>query len=89
MQILMTSGKVGLKLDDAALVDELRKFSDEAAKRYLQHVVVSRKSPNKKLHQELLDGLLEEAERQVQDDGVKYHLEELGMSQHNLDVLKD
>ena len=76
----MTSGKVGLKLDDSALVDELRKFSDEAAKRYLQHVVVSKKSPNKKLHQDLLDGLLEEAELQVQDDGVKYHLGELGPS---------
>lgn len=80
----MTSGKVSLKLDDAALVDELRKFSDEAAKRYLQHVVVSQKSPNKKLHRELLDYLFEEAERQVQDDGVKYHLEELGTSDNSL-----
>lgn len=78
VQILMTSGKTGLKLDDAALIDELRKFSDEAAQRYLHHVVISKKSANKKLHQDLLDGLLDQAERQVQDDGVKYHLEELG-----------
>lgn len=78
-QILMsTGGKAGLKLDDAALIDELRKFSDEAAGRYLQYVVVSKKSANKKLHQDLLDGLLAEAEKQVADDGVKYHLEELG-----------
>lgn len=79
----MTSGKVSLKLDDAALVDELRKFSDEAAKRYLQHVVVSQKSPDKRLHQELLEYLFEEAERQVEDDGVKYHLEELGTSDYS------
>lgn len=79
VQILMnTSGKAGLKLDDAALIEELRRFSDEAAKRYLQHVVVAKKLPNRKLHQDLLDSLMNEAEQQVQDDGVKYHLEELG-----------
>lgn len=72
--------KIGSKLDDVALIGELRKFSKEAAKRYLEHVVVSKKSPNKKLHHDLLDNLLSEAEDQVNNDGVKYHLEELGMS---------
>lgn len=75
---MSSSGKAGFKLDDAALVDELRRFSEEAAGRYLQHVVVSKKSANKKLHKDLLDGLLFEAEQQVRDDGVKYHLQELG-----------
>jgi hypothetical protein len=70
--------KSGMKLDDAALIDELRRHSVEAAKRYLEHVVVSKKSPNKKLHRELLDNLFHEAEEQLANDGVKYHLEELG-----------
>jgi len=70
--------KAGMKLDDAALIDELRKHSQEAAKRYLEHVVVSKKSPNKKLHQELLENLFHDAEEQLANDGVRYHLEELG-----------
>jgi hypothetical protein len=70
--------KAGLKLDDAALIDELRKHSNEAARRYLEHVVVSKKSPDKKLHHELLENLFQEAEEQLANDGVKYHLEELG-----------
>jgi hypothetical protein len=70
--------KTGLKLDDAALIDELRIHSQEAARRYLEHVVVTKKSANKKLHQELLDTLFQEAEEQIANDGVKYHLEELG-----------
>jgi hypothetical protein len=67
-----------MKLDDAALIEELRKHSTEAAKRYLEHVVVSKKSPNKKLHHELLENLFLEAEEQLANDGVRYHLEELG-----------
>jgi hypothetical protein len=70
--------KAGMKLDDAALIEELRKHSNEAAKRYLEHVVVSKKSPNKKLHHELLENLFLEAEEQLANDGVRYHLEELG-----------
>jgi hypothetical protein len=89
-QILMTHGtKIGSKLDDVALIDELRKFSKEAAKRYLEHVVVTKKSPNKRLHEDLLDSLLAEAEVQVKDDGVKYHLEELGRSLLSFSQLKD
>lgn len=67
-----------MKLDDAALIEELRKHSPEAARRYLEHVVVSKKSPNKKLHHELLENLFLEAEEQLGNDGVRYHLEELG-----------
>jgi len=79
--------KIGSKLDDVALIEELRIFSHEAAKRYLEHVVVTKKSPNKKLHQDLLDNLLSEAEDQVNNDGVKYHLEELGVFCNPLDSL--
>jgi hypothetical protein len=70
--------KAGMELDDAALIEELRKHSTEAAKRYLEHVVVSKRSPNKKLHHELLENLFLEAEEQLANDGVRYHLEELG-----------
>jgi len=70
--------KAGMKLDDATLIDELRKHSAEAARRYLEHVVVSKKSPNKALHRELLENLFHGAEEQLANDGVKYHLEELG-----------
>lgn len=70
--------KAGMKLDDAALIDELRLHSAEAARRYLEHVVVSKKSPNKALHHELLDNLFHGVEEQLANDGVKYHLEELG-----------
>ena len=79
--------KAGMKLDDAALIEELRKHSTEAAKRYLEHVVVSKKSPNKKLHHELLENLFLEAEEQLANDGVRYHLEELGKCLTELVVL--
>lgn len=49
------------------------------AYRFLEHIVVGKRSPAKALHQELLSRLLDVAEEQVKDDGVKYHLEELGM----------
>jgi len=41
---------------------------------------VIKKSPNRQLHEALLARLLDEAAEAVQDDGVKYHLEELGES---------
>jgi len=79
--------KAGMKLDDAALIEELRKHSTEAAKRYLEHVVVSKKSPNKQLHHELLENLFLEAEEQLANDGVRYHLEELGKPSTELILL--
>jgi hypothetical protein len=72
--------KTGVKLNDVALVDELRAINENAANRYLEHVVVIKKSPNRQLHEALLARLLDEAAEAVQDDGVKYHLEELGES---------
>jgi hypothetical protein len=77
-QILTAPSKTGVKLDDVALVDDLRNISQVAAGRYLEYVVVAKKSPAKELHEDLLGRLLDEAEEEVKDDGVKYHLEELG-----------
>lgn len=78
-QILINhAGKSGVKLEDASLVEDLRKISEIAANRYLEHVVVGKKSPNRLLHEDLLARLLDSTESEVKDDGVKYHLEELG-----------
>ena len=74
------TGKSGVKLDDVPLVNDLRGINEQAANRYLEHVVVGKKSPNKALHEELLGRLLDAAGKEVLDDGVKYHLEELGTS---------
>lgn len=70
--------KTGVKLDDVSLVDDLRTISDDAANRYLEHVVVIKRSPNRQLHEALLKRLLDLTADAVEDDGVKYHLEELG-----------
>jgi hypothetical protein len=70
--------KSGVKLDDTALVNDLREISEEAANRYLEYVVLSKKSPNRAFHEDLLRRLLDAAAEQIEDDGVKYHLEELG-----------
>jgi len=79
-QILLAQNpKTGVKLDDTALIDDLRKVSDEAANRYLEHVVVIKRSPNRMLHEQLLSNLFDAVTDAVQDDGVKYHLEELGL----------
>jgi hypothetical protein len=59
-------------------VDDLRAIDQNVANRYLEHVVVVKRSPNRALHQALLDHLLDATGKQVEDDGVKYHLEELG-----------
>jgi hypothetical protein len=40
--------------------------------------VIVKKSPIRHLHEDLLKRLIDEAAHQVQDEGVKYHLEELG-----------
>ena len=76
--LLAQNPKTGVKLDDAALMDDLREIDLDVANRYLEHVVVMKRSPNRALHQSLLDHLLDATGKQVQDDGVKYHLEELG-----------
>jgi hypothetical protein len=86
--LLAQNPKTGVKLDDSTLVNDLKKLDEEAANRYLEHVVVIKRSPNRSLHQALLDHLLEAASREVQDEGVKYHLEELGQSPKPAYMLK-
>lgn len=68
----------GAKVNEQALVEEIRAVSEQAANRYLEHVVVVKKSPNRAMHEDLLKRLLDAVESEVKDDGVKYHLEELG-----------
>ncbi len=70
--------KTGVKLDDVALVGDLRAINDDAANQYLEHVVVMKRIPNRQLHEALLTRLLDLTAEAVEDDGVKYHLEELG-----------
>ena len=67
-------------LDDASLIEELRGISQEAANSYLEYAVVQKRSPDRSMHQALLDKLLDNVTEQISDDGVKYHLEELGSS---------
>lgn len=50
----------------------------DAANRYLEYVVVGKRSGTAELHESLLSHLLGQAEEVVRDDGIKYHLEELG-----------
>lgn len=76
--LLAQNPKSGVKLDDAMLVDELHAIDKDAAHRYLEHVVVIKRSPVKALHQALLNHLLESVSAEVKDEGVCYHLEELG-----------
>jgi hypothetical protein len=73
------NSKAGIKLDDVALMNDIRAFSPAAADQYLEHVVVSKRNPSKDLHEKLLENLLAEAGTSVSDDGVRYHLEELGI----------
>lgn len=79
VQLLVAQNtKTGIKLDDMLLIDDLRGIDEDAANRYLEHVVISKRIPSRVLHEQLLMRLLDQAEEQVQNDGVKYHLEELG-----------
>ena len=66
-----------MKFDDAALISDLHAISPTASVRYLEYVVVNKRSPNRQLHEDLLSTLLEQGAEQLRDDGVKYHLEEL------------
>jgi hypothetical protein len=80
-QILFAQNpKSGVKFDDTELIEDLRTIDAEAANKYLEYVVLSKKSPNRTFHEDLLGRLLDAAAIQVEDDGVKYHLEELGQS---------
>jgi len=50
----------------------------DAANQYLEYAVIGKKSQNRELHEMLLAKLLNQAEEMVKEDGIKYHLEELG-----------
>ena len=76
--LVLQNTKTGIKLNDVALVADLRRVSQDTADRYLEYAVVARRNPNRELHEALLEHLLDEIGKEVQDDGVKYHLEELG-----------
>ncbi|OCF40481.1 hypothetical protein I317_05719 [Kwoniella heveanensis CBS 569] len=67
----------GVRLDEVQLVDDLRKIDETIANKYIEHAIVTKRSPSRVLHQQLLDVLLDEAEMLCADDGVRYHLEEL------------
>lgn len=66
-------------MDHEALVRDIRAVSEDGANRYLEHIVVGLKSPNRTLHRDLLDRLLTRLEKELSDEGIRYHLEELGM----------
>lgn len=72
-----------MKLDDADILEKLRGISSSAANQYLEYIVVAKKSPVKSFHEELLGDLIDRAATEVKDDGVRYHLEELGKSSHH------
>ncbi|OCF74776.1 hypothetical protein I204_05158 [Kwoniella mangroviensis CBS 8886] len=78
LSILMAQvSKNGVKLDDLSLVQQLGQIDRDTGNRYLEFAVVSKKSPNRALHEQLLGVLLDEVEELCKDEGVKYHLEEL------------
>lgn len=76
--LLNNNAKTGIKLDDETLITDLHNIDKDAANRYLEHVVVVKRSANRSLHESLLDQLIHQVGAQIQDDGVRYHLEELG-----------
>ncbi|WVN88218.1 uncharacterized protein L203_103419 [Cryptococcus depauperatus CBS 7841] len=59
------------------LLPNLFTLSSTVYRAYLEHIVVTKRSPVRALHQELLTLLLDDAEQMIQDDGVQYHLQEL------------
>ncbi|WWC89446.1 uncharacterized protein L201_004370 [Kwoniella dendrophila CBS 6074] len=75
--LMAQNSKTGVKLDDLSLVEQLGQIDKETSDRYLEHAVVNKRSPNRALHEQLLGVLLDEAEELCNDEGVKYHLEEL------------
>lgn len=76
-QLLITKA-AKVKVDDAQLFQDLQALDNDVAHRYLEHVVIGKRSPNRELNEALLSRLLEQAAEMVHDDGIKYHLEELG-----------
>ena len=82
MQLLIAHSSA--KIDHEALVRDIRAVSEDGAHQYLEHIAVGRKSPNRTLHTDLLNLLWTRLEKEVADEGVRYHLEELGESRQDL-----
>lgn len=59
-------------------MQDIAAVNEDAANRYLEHVVIDKKSKDPELHEALLKWLLDSVEELLKDDGIKYHLEELG-----------
>ena len=76
--LLSQNPKTGVKLDDIALIEDLRRIDAAIAHRYLEHVVVVKRSPNRALHEALVSYLLDRTAEVVREEAVKFHLEELG-----------
>ncbi|TXT15581.1 hypothetical protein VHUM_00084 [Vanrija humicola] len=66
-----------VKFDEAQLVEEIRGIDTDAANRYLEHVVVDKRSTNRELHESLLNWLFDQADEMANDEGIQYHVEEL------------
>lgn len=65
------------KFDEKLLIDEMRAIDEHTSNRYLEFVVVHRRSVERPLHDALADHLLSECEQFVKDDGVMYHFREI------------
>lgn len=63
-------------LSPSNFLPRLQPYS-ETHQAYLEHIVLKQRSPSRDLHQQLLCSLLDEIQRIIVDDGVKYHLDEL------------
>jgi hypothetical protein len=50
----------------------------DAANQYLEYAAIGKRCKCRELHEMLLNKLLDQATEMVKDDGIKYHLEELG-----------
>lgn len=66
-----------MNVDDAQLVKDLEWLDNSVAHRYLEHVVINKRSSNRDLNEALLSWLFDQATEMAKDDGIKYHLEEL------------
>lgn len=65
------------KFDEKLLIDDMRAIDEPTSNRYLEYVVVHRRSVERPLHDALANHLLSECEQFVKDDGVMYHFREI------------
>lgn len=77
LQLLISKGS-SIDVDEGKLIADLAEVDKDAANQYLEYVVVGKRSATPELQEALLAHLLDQAAEVVNDDGIKYHLEELG-----------